>query len=214
MKAILLFLLTSSSCFASYIVNDPSNLLNTVDTYLNAQDFDQAFKLNDLVRFETRKCESTQNEDGSYSGSCEAPEVHEDYVSDKTPDLTIIKPVGGTDSVTITRQEHESINGNHLRFYLENIRSYTGLSSVEINLEKIEFESINISESTVQAVRVFYLVKLCKNDPQNQTECFITPEEMLLGRNLPALGQVIEHIPNRKVLGKSRIYKLLEVSRL
>lgn len=207
------FLFFSMSSHASFTINDPNNLLHSVDTYLAADSFDEAFKIDDSVMYETTRCTYTRNTDGRFSSECDPISESEEYVFAKNSDQVEIREQGSQGSLIITRQMYDSSNGNYLRSYLESMRNYQGWSTIGTDIEKISFESVSISGITVQAIRVFYTIEICQ-ELDEALECFLMPEEMLLGRGLMALGQVIEHIPNRLVPDRTPIAKLIEFSRL
>lgn len=207
------FFLFSVSSYASFVINDPNDLLYTIDTYVAPPSFEEGFKLDDRVRHQTTKCKYTQNQDGSFISECDPFIDTEKYVFEKHADYVVVREAGNQGSVTVTREKYDSSNGNYLRSYLKGFRLLPNSSTVEVEIEEVAFESTSLNGSTIQAIRALYTIEICREQDDVQ-ECFLMPEEMLLGRGMPALGQVIEHIPNRLVPDKTPVSKLLEFSRL
>ena len=187
-------------------IRDPSGLLNSIDTYIGT-DFDSAFKLGDQTWHEKRKCQVHDN-NGQISASCEEPIVEEDQIIEKTTDSA-----ASQNGMIITRNQFEKINGNFLRYTFDTYSNDTTLKTVDVEMEKITFENATVNGKVIKGIRAFYNLKLCKVDETNDTPplpelpgqpgdanrlCFSLPQEMLLGRNMSMLGQMLEFVFHRK----------------
>jgi len=80
-------------------------------------------------------------------------------------------------------------------------------------MEKIEFENFNISGKFVNGIRAYYTMVICETIDEG-VECFELPQEMVLGRNLPAIAQVIEHIYLRTMQNRIVVSKLIDFERI
>lgn len=217
MKKLLLSFFMLSNAFAGFQINDPNGLLTTVDTYLNAYNFDTAFQVGDIVNYEHRECTYVKDEAGNHIANCSPIVGHKDKVLETYPDKVIILNHDHTDhsesKMTLTREAFEATNGNYLRFYLNSYATQSDLETVEVNIEQVSFENYPVQDSTIQAIRVFYTINMCQKISDTEEECFILPEEMLLGRGIPVLAQQLEHIPNRLVIDRTYTSKIIDFTR-
>lgn len=217
MKKLFLTFFMISNAFAGFRINDPNGLLTTVDTYLNAYSFDTAFQVGDIVNYEHRECTFIKDESGNHSANCFPAVIHKDKVLEKYPDRVVILNHDHTDhgesKMTLTRDAFEQANGNYLRIYLNTYSNQSDLENIEANIEKISFENYSVGDAVIQAIRVFYTINLCQKVSDTEDECFILPEEMLLGRNILVLAQLLEHVPNRLVSERTYTSKIIDFTR-
>lgn len=200
-------MIISHKAYSSQLtIKDPSGLLNSIDTYVGI-DFDSSFFIGDKVWYEEKSCRVNQENGEQYTAICEEPIVVDDEVIAKTTEG--IRTLKGN---IITRVNFQNANGNYLRLYFDKYLSDTTLASVIVNMEKITFENFNANGKTIKGIRVFYKLNLCRKVGSDE-ECFLLPQEMLLGRNMPMLGQVLELIFHRETTIRTNISVLKDFIR-
>jgi len=90
---LILFVLVSTNTFAGLTINDPGNLLGSVDTYINSYDFDSAFSLADKSWYEEKNCTFTRDDQGNYSANCETPYSYAEEIIEKTSSYARLKNI-------------------------------------------------------------------------------------------------------------------------
>lgn len=207
MKAlILIFVLYSTAVFSNVVIDDPNDLLTTVDNYIRPISFDSAYTLGDKAWYKNKECTFNRDENGNYSAEC-GPVI--DTLEEVLEKNSLMVNVGGK---IITKDQYENINGNYLRYYLLDSFTNSEVNSVEAKIERINFETFTAQEKLIQAIRIFYTLNICKIF-ENENICFVLPQEMLLGRNLPAVAQLLEHVYIRTLPTKIPTSKLHDFQR-
>lgn len=206
--AMFLFVFMNSSFAVVPEIKDPSGLLSTIDTYLGFKSFEEAFMIEDRVWYQEKNCRVERNHDGSYTSSCEEPSISEDAIVEKMSDE--IRTIKGE---KIARSNYEQAHGNFLKYYFNSYSSDTSLSSFVVDMEKIAFEDVMVSGKLVKGIRAFYKINFCKT-VDSKEECYYLPQEMVLGRNIPMLGQLLELVYHRETPEKVKVTVLQDYSRL
>lgn len=231
MKVILFFIsvVLSRSVIAVVQVNDPSNLLNTVDTYINAPSFDVAFVVSDQSSRGDKDCTFTKINDFLYSHECSEERIYSRSVSETTSDYVVLNYSNQAENEKFTRADYAQINGNYLRQHIKQFDLLTNVKSITIDIEQVEFETVDLQGSTIQAIRTHFTSKICREvvsdlpptggaplPPMevNSEECFTQGQEILLGRNIPYVVQPLEHVPNRLTSEKVVSARAISFSRL
>lgn len=209
MKVLILsfFISIPVSVFAAVSINDPSDLLGTIDNYINSYNFDSAFSVGDKAWYSDQDCTFIKDVAGNYSADCKPSVTTLQEVVLKTPIEVIIG------NFIITKDQFNQIRGNFLRYYLENSFNALDINSASVQMEKIQFETVNVQGKMVQAIRAFYSINICRMI-RGEELCFLLPQEMLLGRNIPAVAQMLEHIYVRIVPVNIPVSKIQDFQRL
>ena len=183
----------TSGAFAQTGIQDPQNLLGTLDSFVDAKEFSKTFNVNDSVTLESQECTIYNDGNGSYM-DCMTEEESKSVIEVDTQYALL------NDNFALVRNVYERYDRNPVRFWLhmqkQNIFSSlhtNGLVKSKMNnsfarLERLIPTTFDVQGQSLKAQKLEISVVMIADDG---TEIPF-PFYVIVAKGLPFMGQVAE----------------------
>lgn len=183
----------ATSAFAQTGIQDPQNLLGTLDGFVDAKEFSQAFKAHDSIVLESQECTIYNDGNGSYM-DCMTEEESKSVIEVDTQYALL------NDNFAIVKNVYERYDRNPVRFWLhmqkQNIFASlqaNGLAKSNMNngyvrLERLVPTTFEVLGQSLKAQKLEISVVMIADDG---TEIPF-PFYVIVAKGLPFMGQVAE----------------------